>query len=162
MSFNWYTLSPLLKNAGYCVFALNYGEEDTRLIGAPGSTGSGDIKQSALQLSSFVDRVLAATGAGKVDIVGHSQGGMMPRWYMKFDGGATKVAHLIALSPSNHGSTLDGLALDPGRTGDPHSGSARPSTSRPSDRPSCSSSTPAATRCRRPLYGDRSPATTRS
>ena len=39
---------------------------------------------------------------------------MMPRWYMKFDGGATKVAHLIALSPSNHGSTLDGLTLIPG------------------------------------------------
>ena len=117
MAFNWYTASPLLKNAGYCVFALNYGEEDTRLIGAPGSShpgGSGDITQSALELASFVDQVLAATGASKVDIVGHSQGGMMPRWYMKFDGGAAKVAHLIALSPSNHGSTLDGLTLIPG------------------------------------------------
>ncbi len=117
MAFNWYSLSPLLKNAGYCVFALNYGQENTRLIGAPGSSrpgGSGDITRSALQLSSFVDQVLAATGASKVDIVGHSQGGMMPRWYMKFDGGAAKVAHLIGLSPSNHGSSLDGLALIPG------------------------------------------------
>ncbi|MEY2443314.1 MAG: hypothetical protein QOJ46_2740 [bacterium] len=117
MAFNWNTASPLLKNAGYCVFALNYGQEDTRLIGAPGSSrpgGSGDITQSAAQLGAFVDQVLAATGAAKVDIVGHSQGGMMPRWYMKFDGGASKVAHLVALSPSNHGSTLDGLALIPG------------------------------------------------
>lgn len=39
---------------------------------------------------------------------------MMPRWYMKFDGGAAKVARLVGLSPSNHGSTLNGLALIPG------------------------------------------------
>jgi triacylglycerol esterase/lipase EstA (alpha/beta hydrolase family) len=117
MAFNWNTASPLLKNAGYCVFALNYGQEDTRLIGAPGSThpgGSGDIRQSAVELAGFVDQVLAATGASKVDILGHSQGGMMPRWYMKFEGGAAKVNHLVALSPSNHGSSLDGLALLPG------------------------------------------------
>lgn len=102
MAFNWYTASPLLKNAGYCVFALNYSQEDSRLIGAPGSSrpgGSGDIVQSAQQLSAFVDQVLAATGASKVDLVGHSQGGMMPRWYMRFDGGAAKVNHLVALSP---------------------------------------------------------------
>jgi triacylglycerol esterase/lipase EstA (alpha/beta hydrolase family) len=117
MAFNWYTASPLLKNAGYCVFALNYGQEDTRLIGAPGSSrpgASADMRQSALELAGFVDQVLAATGAAKVDIVGHSQGGMMPRWYMKFDGGAAKVHHLVGLSPSNHGSSLDGLALIPG------------------------------------------------
>jgi triacylglycerol esterase/lipase EstA (alpha/beta hydrolase family) len=117
MALNWYTASPLLKNAGYCVFALNYGQEDTRLIGAPGSSrpgGSADMTQSALQLSAFVDELLSATGADKVDIIGHSQGGMLPRWYMKFDGGASKVGHLIGLSPSNHGSSLGGLALIPG------------------------------------------------
>src|SRR5438132_903822 len=54
-------------------------------------------------------RALAATGAAKADLVGHSQGGMMPRYYLKFLGGAAHVDKLVALAPSNHGTTLDGL-----------------------------------------------------
>jgi triacylglycerol esterase/lipase EstA (alpha/beta hydrolase family) len=98
-------LSPLLADNGYCVFAANFG-------GSPGNLlqGTGDITQSAAQLSSFVSQVLATTGAAQVDLVGHSQGGMMPRYYLKFLGGASKVQTLVGLAPSNHGTTLDGLA----------------------------------------------------
>ncbi len=53
--------------------------------------------------------MLAATGAKKVDLVGHSQGGMMPRYYIKNLGGASKVDTLVGLAPSNHGTTLEGL-----------------------------------------------------
>ena len=53
--------------------------------------------------------MLAKTGASQVDIVGHSQGGMMPGYYIKFLGGASKVHTLIGLAPSNHGTTIDGL-----------------------------------------------------
>ena len=112
MTFNWNALSPLLANNGYCVFALNYGQEAGRFIGAPGATppgGTARIEDSAGQLSSFVNRVLTSTGASKVDLVGHSQGGMMPRYYLKFLGGAPKVHDLVGLSPSNHGTTLSGL-----------------------------------------------------
>src|SRR5689334_18961112 len=70
----WTTVSPQIQAAGYCVFSLNYGNNAT-----------GDIPTSAAQLGSFVDQVLAQTGASKVDLVGHSQGGMMPRYWMKFD-----------------------------------------------------------------------------
>jgi triacylglycerol esterase/lipase EstA (alpha/beta hydrolase family) len=104
MTDSWQALSPLLKNAGYCVFALNYG-------GSPGNLFQGyeEISNSAAQLAAFVDQVLAATGASKADIVGHSQGGMMPRYYLKFLGGASKVSVMVALSPSSHGTNLDGL-----------------------------------------------------
>jgi len=71
-----------------------------------GNRGTGDIATSARQLAAFVDDVLARTGASKVDIVGHSQGGMMPRYYVKNLGGAGKVDDLIGLSPSNHGTDL--------------------------------------------------------
>jgi triacylglycerol esterase/lipase EstA (alpha/beta hydrolase family) len=101
---NWRALSPLLKNHGYCVFALNYGGSGSLPLKATGA-----IADSAVELSAFVDRVLAATGAAKVDIVGHSQGGMMPRQYLKAFGGAAKVATVVGLSPSNHGTTLDGI-----------------------------------------------------
>jgi triacylglycerol esterase/lipase EstA (alpha/beta hydrolase family) len=104
MTDSWQALSPLLADQGYCVFALNYG-------GSAGSLfqGYGDIPTSAAQLSAFVDQVLAATGAAQVDIVGHSQGGMMPRYYLKNLGGAAKVHTLVGLAPSNHGTDLDGL-----------------------------------------------------
>lgn len=107
MSDNWQALSPLLYDHGYCVFALNYGSYNGS--GSLGIYGTGPIEDSAGQLSSFVDRVLAATGASQVDIVGHSQGGMMPRYYLKFDNGAANVHTLVGLAPSNHGTTLDGL-----------------------------------------------------
>ena len=43
-------------------------------------------------------------------MVGHSQGGMMPRYYLKFLGGAAKVDDLVGLAPSNHGTTNPGRA----------------------------------------------------
>ena len=104
---SWQAISPLLKNNGYCVFALNYG--DYQGSGAIGVYGVDDIPTSAAELSAYVDQVLAATGAAEVDLVGHSQGGMMPRYYLKYLGGAAEVRALVGLSPSNHGTTLDGL-----------------------------------------------------
>jgi triacylglycerol esterase/lipase EstA (alpha/beta hydrolase family) len=109
MSNSWQAISPLLKNNGYCVFALNYG--DYNGSGAIGVYGVDDIPTSAGELNAFVDNVRAATGAAEVDIVGHSQGGMMPRYYLKYLGGAAEVHTLIGLSPSNHGTTLDGLFI---------------------------------------------------
>ncbi len=107
MSDSWQALSPLLYDNGYCVFALNYGSY--KGSGSFGVYGTGPIEDSAGQLASFVTQVLNATGASKVDIVGHSQGGMMPRYYIKFDGGDGKVDALVGLAPSNHGTTLNGL-----------------------------------------------------
>jgi triacylglycerol esterase/lipase EstA (alpha/beta hydrolase family) len=100
---SWNAISPLLKNNGYCVYTFEYG--GTGFIEA-----TGPIAASAGQLRTEVDRVLAQTGAAKVDIVGWSQGGMMPRYYLKNLGGASKVNALVGLAPSNHGTTLDGLA----------------------------------------------------
>ncbi|MEU1272414.1 alpha/beta fold hydrolase [Streptomyces sp. NPDC005799] len=102
---NWLGLAPYLESRGYCVFSLDYGQ----LSGVPVFYGLGPIDKSAEQLSAFVDKVLAATGAAKADIVGHSQGGMMPRYYLRFLGGAAKVNALVGIAPDNHGTDLDGL-----------------------------------------------------
>lgn len=105
MALNFNAVSPLLKNNGYCVYAFNYG-------GSYAGTffGVNAIASSAAELGTFVDRVRAATGSAKVDIVGHSQGGMMPRHYINFLGGAAKVNALVGLAPDNHGTTLQGIA----------------------------------------------------
>lgn len=104
---NWVTLAPLLANAGYCVYALNYGE--TLLSFGGRVDGLNYIEKGAEELSSFVNSVLSKTKASKVDIVGHSQGGLMPNYYIKFLGGTSKVNELIGLAPSNHGTTASGL-----------------------------------------------------
>jgi len=90
---------------GFCIYAFNYGGTSS----ASPVQGTGDIAASAAQLATFVNTVLAATGAAKVDLVGHSQGGMMPRFYLNFLGGASKVNDFVALAPSNYGTTLDGI-----------------------------------------------------
>jgi triacylglycerol esterase/lipase EstA (alpha/beta hydrolase family) len=102
---NWLGLAPYLKVRGYCVFSLDYGQ----LEGVPFFHGLGPVEKSAGQLKDFVDKVLAATGAAETDVVGHSQGGMMPRYYLKFLGGAAKVNALVGVAPSNHGTDLNGF-----------------------------------------------------
>ncbi|MFD0370959.1 esterase/lipase family protein [Streptomyces sp. NPDC059071] len=102
---NWLGLAPYLVNRDYCVFSLDYGQ----LPGVPFFNGLGPIDKSAGQLAAYVDRVLASTGAAEVDLVGHSQGGMMPRHYLRFLGGAAKVNALVGIAPDNHGTTLNGL-----------------------------------------------------
>ncbi|WP_210574688.1 triacylglycerol lipase [Streptomyces sp. GESEQ-4] len=102
---NWLGLAPYLKNRGYCVFSLDYGQ----LPGVPFFHGLGPVDKSAEQLKTFVDKVLTETGATETDLVGHSQGGMMPRYYVKFLGGAAKVKALVGIAPSNHGTDLGGL-----------------------------------------------------
>jgi triacylglycerol esterase/lipase EstA (alpha/beta hydrolase family) len=100
----WSRFQPVLEHAGYCVSAIDYNSIQ-------------DIATSAGELSSFVDQVLAASGASKVDIVGHSQGGMMPRFFLKNLGGAARTHALIGLAPSNYGTTLEGLATLAGAGG---------------------------------------------
>jgi triacylglycerol esterase/lipase EstA (alpha/beta hydrolase family) len=95
-------LSAAMVDDGFCVFSLDYGNR-----------GTGDIRKSARQLKRFVGKVLDATGAAKVSMVGHSQGGMMPRYYIKFLGGDAYVDDLVGLSPSNHGTTVVGSPDNP-------------------------------------------------
>ena len=80
MADSWQALSPLLANNGYCVFALNYG---CSTAAAHRHLRDRRDRRSAGQLAASSTRCCAATGAAKVDLVGHSQGGMMPRYYLQ-------------------------------------------------------------------------------
>ncbi len=104
----WEPISARLSQEGYCVFSLDYGNRAT-----------GPIEESAQQLADFTAQVRQATGARKVSMVGHSQGGMMPRYYIAFLGGRRYVDDLVGIAPSNHGTTVGSSTLfaDGGQSG---------------------------------------------
>ena len=101
-------IAPRLKNAGYCVYTLNYGQTSLSLNGRIG--GLGHVQQSAENdFAPFLAKVKASTGAAKVDVIGHSQGGSVPMWYIKKMGGANDIAHYVGWAPSSRGTTLNGI-----------------------------------------------------
>lgn len=87
---------------GYCAYSLDYGH----MPGIPILGGLNDLMVSAKELSVFVDKVLAATGASKVDLVGHSEGSTLPRVYLKYFNGTAKVDHFAAIGSNQYGTTL--------------------------------------------------------
>ena len=96
---NWGSYVPMLRNRGYCVFALTYGALPGLPWPATAVGGMDRIDVSAKQLARFVDKVRASTGASTVDLVGHSQGTYMPAYYLKYLGGADKVTNYVSLAP---------------------------------------------------------------
>jgi pimeloyl-ACP methyl ester carboxylesterase len=105
---NWGVGAPVLANAGYKVYSFNYGNVTSDPNFPIQATD--DIRQSGLQLAAEVDKVLAETGAPKVILIGHSQGGgILPVYYINNLGGADRVSQLIGIAPSNHGTDVDGL-----------------------------------------------------
>lgn len=101
---NWSYLSPKLKARGYCVFAVTYGLDPR--FAALGLGGTIAIEESATEIGAFVHKVLAATGAEKVDLVGHSEGTYTPQYWLKFLGGAEQVDKYVAYTPLYDGSEL--------------------------------------------------------
>ncbi|MGF0313376.1 esterase/lipase family protein [Rhodococcus sp. IEGM1428] len=107
MMLNWGGLGPVLANAGYCVYSETIGGHPDEFVQT-----CGPVRDSIDQISRFIDDVLLETGARTVDIVGHSQGGLIAEYYTKFHG-RDKVSNVALLSPTTHGSTLSGATLMP-------------------------------------------------
>jgi pimeloyl-ACP methyl ester carboxylesterase len=99
-------VAPYLEKQGYCVYGATYGA--TSIFG-PFVGGVGPIPASGVQISQFIEKVLAATRAAKVDLVGHSEGAFMSLWVPKVDGLAPVVDRVVAIAPPTHGTTFDGL-----------------------------------------------------
>jgi triacylglycerol esterase/lipase EstA (alpha/beta hydrolase family) len=97
-------LAPTLANAGYCVYTFAIGAPPGQFVQT-----IGPVVQSAQSLAAFIGRVRASTGASRVDLIGHSQGGLVAEYYAKLLGGARYLRDLIGLSPTTHGTTLNGL-----------------------------------------------------
>lgn len=57
-----------------------------------------DIRVSAERLAKVANLL-----GGDIDIVGHSEGGLVARWYVKHLGGADHVRHVVTLATPNRG-----------------------------------------------------------
>lgn len=93
-AWNW---EPALGKLGwpYCTVALPH-------------TGMGDIQVAAEYVVHAI-RVVHRRSGRRVEVLGHSQGGMIGRWALRFwPDTRTKVDDVVGLAPSNHG-TLDAV-----------------------------------------------------
>lgn len=101
---NWSKFAPQLEAEGYCVFGLNYGGNGNSFV-----YQTGPLRNSAREVGNYIDAVLAATGSSKVDLVGHSEGGLVPLYYINRLDGARKVGTMIGIAPVTNGISAYGL-----------------------------------------------------
>lgn len=96
-----FTLERRLAADGICVFSFNLGMLNTR-----------DIRQSAFLIHRKIEAILAQTTVKKIDIVGHSMGGLIGLYYIKKLGGHQKVRKLVTMGTPMSGtwSALLGVA----------------------------------------------------
>ncbi len=96
-------LQGWLAARGYCTFASTYGAYE----GFPLVGGLRDIDESAQEIAAYVAKVRAWTGAGKVDLVGHSEGGFQSLYVPKTQD--VQVDKVVAIAPPTHGTTFAGI-----------------------------------------------------
>lgn len=98
---NWFTKAPAVAADGFCVYTPQYG---VNIL-----PGFKSMRDSAKEIGGVVDKVLASTGAKKVNLVGHSQGTTVAAYYMKFEGGDTKVNRFAGFGANYKGTSLYGV-----------------------------------------------------
>ena len=79
------------------IFTINY------------STRHGSMTQMVDQLAQRVEEILESTQTNQIDIVAHSLGGLVSRYYMSVGGGRGKVKRLITLGTPHKGTSLSFL-----------------------------------------------------
>jgi triacylglycerol lipase len=94
----WYNIPSTLTGHGARVFLSN-------------QTAMASTADRAAQLKTYVNQVLATTGAAKVNIIGHSQGGLDARWMITNLGMASKVASLTTVATPHRGSSVADVLL---------------------------------------------------
>jgi triacylglycerol lipase len=94
-------LEQRLGREGIVVFSFNLGTFNSR-----------DIRTSAFLIHRKIEAILAQTNVKKIDIIGHSMGGLIGLYYVKKLGGAAKVRKLICMGTPMKGTwfALAGIA----------------------------------------------------
>lgn len=93
-----------LRDEGFWVWGYDYGD-----MFAPGFYGMGNLDSIIEDVHANVDHVLEQTGAKQLDIVAHSQGGLMTKLFIA-NGGAPRVRRVVAMGANFHGTDVRGRA----------------------------------------------------
>jgi pimeloyl-ACP methyl ester carboxylesterase len=88
-----YPLERRLVEAGFCVFSFNLGAVNSR-----------DIRGSAFLIHRKIESILKQTSVNKIDIIGHSMGGLIGLYYAKKLGGHARVRKLIMMGTPVRGT----------------------------------------------------------
>jgi pimeloyl-ACP methyl ester carboxylesterase len=88
-----YILERRLNDDGICVFSFNLGSLNVR-----------DIRTSAFLIHRKIESILAQTPVRKIDIIGHSMGGLIGLYYVKKLGGHEKVRKLVMMGTPMRGT----------------------------------------------------------
>jgi triacylglycerol lipase len=102
------SLTSWLTSMGHPAYALELGRA-TGVLKAP--TGSAHIADSAQAVASMVTSIRQRTGAARVDVVGHSMGGLAQRHFLKYLGGSAEIGTYVDLGTPEQGDTLGALCL---------------------------------------------------
>jgi triacylglycerol lipase len=96
-----YLLERRMVDDGFVVVSFNLGPLNTR-----------DIRRSAFLIHRKIERILAQTPSQKIDIVGHSLGGLIGLYYLKKLGGHARVRRLVMMGTPVRGTwiALAGIA----------------------------------------------------
>ncbi|MBM3268081.1 MAG: hypothetical protein FJZ01_10580 [Candidatus Sericytochromatia bacterium] len=66
--------------------------------------GLGDIRDMAAKAGALADKIRAETGFDRIDVVGHSMGGLVLRYWIQRMGGADKIAHYVSFATPHRGT----------------------------------------------------------
>src|SRR3954471_18347758 len=88
-----YMLERRLVEDGFVVVSFNLGTLNVR-----------DIRRSAFLIHRKIERILAQTPSQRIDIIGHSMGGLIGLYYVKKLGGHTRVRKLIMMGTPLRGT----------------------------------------------------------
>ncbi len=98
------------STAGLQVLAgkLRASGRDAVVVAMPGD-GTGDLTDQARALSRTATDAMSRSGAGSVDVVGYSAGGLVARLWVADLGGASVARRVVTLGSPHHGTDIAGL-----------------------------------------------------
>lgn len=88
-----YMLERRLVDDGFVVVSFNIGTLNVR-----------DIRRSAFLIHRKIERILAQTPSQRIDIIGHSMGGLIGLYYIKKLGGHARVRKLVMMGTPVRGT----------------------------------------------------------